>query len=90
MKEIIKHYFPLTLTALSAVYAAFFFFHGFGDSSQGSFSHIGTSFQIPEQKEIYSTVAQEISKQTPAPIPIPVYSADTLTIGNTYDFDCFF
>lgn len=90
MKEIIKHYFPLTLTALSAVCAAFLFFHGFGDSSQGSFAYIGTSFQIPEQKEIYSTVAQEISEQIPAPIPIPIYNADTLTIGNTYDFDCFF
>ncbi len=90
MQEIMKHYFPLILAALSAVFALFLFFYGFNNSSQGIFSYIGGSFQIPEQKEIYSMVALEISEQSLAPMPIPIYEADTLTVGNTYDFDCFF
>ena len=88
MQELIKHYFPLILTASSAICAIFLFFHGFGNSSQGIFSYIGHSVQIPEQKAIYSTVAQQTSTQSPAPIPI--YEAGTLTVGNIYNFDCFF
>lgn len=90
MKEIIKHYFPLTLTALSVIFASLLFFHGFDNSSQGFFSYIGSSFQTIEQNEIYSTVAQENLGHALTPMPLPIYEGNALVVGNTYDFDSFF
>lgn len=90
MKEVIKHYFPLILTVLCAMYGLLIFFHGFTNSQNGIFSDIGTYFSDGTQKDNLTYVANQMGAQEKAPLPTPKYIGNTITVGEAVSFDKLF
>lgn len=82
MKETIKHYFPLLLTALCAVFSISFLF--------SSFSDVGYSFSNITQKDYVTSVAKQAEAQLNAPFPTPKYIGNTLNVGDAYSFENLF
>lgn len=90
MKETIKHYFPLILTMLCAVFAIHILFRGFTNSSHGIFTDIGGYFSNYVQKDNLISIAEQIEAQAKTPLPTPKYIGKTLTVGEANSFDDLF
>ena len=78
MKETIKHYFPLVLTILCALYALYIIFHSIGI--------IGDILKEAPQKNNKTLVAQVLAAELDSPIPTPVYVGNSLSTEDSYDF----
>ena len=83
MKESIKQFFPLILTALCALSGISFLFQGF-------FFDMGTAFSDMKQKNTTSMVAEELEAQTEEPFPALTYVGNTRTVGETNSLEDLF
>ena len=82
MKEPIKHYFPLIMTALCLLYAISILFQ--------SITEIGEIFENFSQKDNKSHVASTLATQLEAEFPTPLYVGNSLTVGKGYLFEALF
>ena len=78
MKETIKLYFPLALTALCAVFAISILF-----AKHSSLQEMLSKLTSPDYS---STVANELYQLTSGPLPTLKYTATTLTVGDANHF----
>lgn len=84
MKNVIKHYFPLIISVLGALFAFQIFFHGVAELPSDLFTAIGRTFTDLKQKDNLSTIAQKEEAQPKVPLPSILYTGRTLTIGNAF------
>ncbi|MBR2045127.1 MAG: hypothetical protein IJ958_03205 [Agathobacter sp.] len=82
MKETIKHYFPLVLTVLGAIYAIYIIFH--------SIAEIGLIFENASQKDNKTYIAQTLATQLEEDFPTPTYIGNSLIVGEGYVFETLF
>lgn len=82
MKDVIKHFFPLTLTILCAIFAIHIFLYSFTD--------IGNIFSDVTQQHLSSSVIEQINAKPESPIPTPKYIGKTLHVGTPTAFDDLF
>ena len=78
MTETIKHYFPLVLTILCALYAVYIIFHSIGI--------LGDILKEVTQKNNKTLVAQALATELDLPIPTPVYVGNSLSTEEGYNF----
>lgn len=90
MKKTIKHFFPLILTALCALFGLSILFHGFSNSPNGIFTEIGGYFLNHTQTDNLTLVAKQVETEEKRPLPIPQYIGGTLTVGEANAFDSLF
>ena len=82
MKEVIKHYFPLVLTALCAIFAVYTLLH--------SLDELNKIFAQTTQQNNKTLVAESLASRIVDTLPTPAYIGGSLSVGEGYDFDSLF